>query len=75
MRITGIDPNPEMAPFAVEAAQSAKLNTAQITLLQGTAEQLPVDSQSQDAVVCTLVSSPQCVKLLTALNANLFTCL
>lgn len=56
MHITGIDPNPEMAPFALEAAESAKLDKAQISLLQGTAEQLPVGSQTQDAVVCTLVS-------------------
>lgn len=57
MQITGIDPNPEMASYAIEAAESAHLDMAQVALLQGTAEQLPVESQSQDAVVCTLVRS------------------
>ena len=56
MQITGIDPNPEMASYAMKAAESAQLDMAQMSLLQGTAEQLPVQSQSQDAVVCTLVS-------------------
>ena len=57
MQITGIDPNPAMGPYALEAAQTANLDTTQISLLQGTAEVLPVASQSQDCVVCTLVSS------------------
>lgn len=59
MQITGIDPNPAMGPYALEAAQTANLDTTQISLLQGTAEALPVTSQSQDCVVCTLVSNQQ----------------
>lgn len=56
MQITGVDPNPEMAPYAVDAAQAAQLDIQNLSLLQGTAEQLPVEGQSQDAVVSTLVS-------------------
>ena len=59
MQITGIDPNPAMGPYALEAAQTANLDTTQISLLQGTAEALPVASQSQDCVVCTLVRNIQ----------------
>ncbi|KAL0045773.1 hypothetical protein WJX82_004006 [Trebouxia sp. C0006] len=53
--IVGVDPNPEMAPYAIEAASRAGLTRDQLQMLDGTAEQLPVASQSQDAVICTLV--------------------
>lgn len=56
MHIVGVDPNPEMASYAVQAAQDANLPQQALQLLNGTAEQLPVPSTSQDAVVCTLVS-------------------
>lgn len=57
MHIVGVDPNPEMASYAVQAAQDADLPKQALQLLNGTAEQLPVPSTSQDAVVCTLVSA------------------
>lgn len=57
MHIVGVDPNPEMASYAVQAAQDADLPKQALQLLSGTAEQLPVPSKSQDAVVCTLVSA------------------
>ena len=53
--IIGIDPNPEMDPYAIKAADAAGLAQSQIQILQGVAEQMPIDDQSQDAVVCTLV--------------------
>ena len=56
MHIVGVDPNPEMASYALQAAQEANLPRQSLQLLDGTAEQLPVPSTSQDAVVCTLVS-------------------
>lgn len=56
MHIVGVDPNPEMASYALQAAQEASLPTQSLELLDGTAEQLPVPSTIQDAVVCTLVS-------------------
>ena len=58
MRILGVDPNPEMVPYAEEAAHQAGLATEQLQVMDGAAEHLPVASQSQDAVVCTLVSAP-----------------
>ena len=58
VNIVGVDPNPEMAPYAIEAAGKAGLTRDQLQMLDGTAEQLPVASQSQDAVICTLVGIP-----------------
>ena len=58
MRILGVDPNPEMFPYAKEAAHQAGLAKDQLQVMDGAAEHLPVASQSQDAVVCTLVSPP-----------------
>ncbi len=58
VNIIGVDPNPEMAPYAIEAASRAGLARDQLQMLDGTAEQLPVASQSQDAVICTLVGIP-----------------
>ncbi|KAL3162688.1 hypothetical protein ABBQ38_008732 [Trebouxia sp. C0009 RCD-2024] len=55
MQIVGVDPNPEMASYAVQAAHDANVSGELLHLLDGTAEQLPVPSTSQDAVVCTLV--------------------
>ena len=52
----GVDPNPEMSSYAMQAAHEANLPREAFHLLDGTAEQLPVPSTSQDAVVCTLVS-------------------
>lgn len=57
LRVVGVDPNPEMAPYAVQAAEEAGLSREQLQLMDGTAQQLPVPSHSQDAVVCTLVST------------------
>ena len=47
-----------MAPYAMEAADRAGLIKDQLQVLDGTAEQLPVASQTQDAVICTLVGIP-----------------
>ncbi|KAL0021140.1 hypothetical protein WJX77_003984 [Trebouxia sp. C0004] len=55
VNIVGVDPNPEMAPYAMEAASRAGLTRDQLQMLDGTAEQLPVASRTQDAVICTLV--------------------
>ncbi|DBA78680.1 TPA: hypothetical protein ACH3X1_008595 [Trebouxia sp. C0004] len=54
VNIVGVDPNPEMAPYAMEAASRAGLTRDQLQMLDGTAEQLPVASRTQDAVICTL---------------------
>ena len=56
LRVVGVDPNPEMAPYALQAAEEAGLSREQLQLMDGTAQQLPVPSRSQDAVICTLVS-------------------
>lgn len=60
MQIVGVDPNPEMAPYAVQAAHEANVPRELLQLLDGTAEQLPVPSTSQAAVICTLVSELTC---------------
>lgn len=57
VNIVGVDPNPEMAPYAIEASR-AGLTRDQLQMLDGTAEQLPVASETQDAVICTLVGIP-----------------
>ena len=56
MQIVGVDPNPEMASYALQAAREANVSEDLLQLLDGSSEQLPVPSSSQDAVVCTLVS-------------------
>ena len=58
VKIVGVDPNPEMAPYAMEAAGRAGLTRDQLQVLDGTAEQIPVASQTHDAVICTLVGMP-----------------
>ncbi|KIZ03558.1 Methyltransferase-like protein 7A [Monoraphidium neglectum] len=55
LRITGVDPNPAMAPYARESLAAAGLASGNVALLQGVAESLPVADESQDAVICTLV--------------------
>ena len=78
--IVGVDPNPEMAPYAIEAASRAGLTRDQLQMLDGTAEQLPVASQSQDAVICTLVGIPlhrcssQCHVELSCVPWNMSNC-
>lgn len=57
LRLTGIDPNPAMFPYA------RGISSGDVELIQGTAERMPVRSASVDVVVSTLVlcsvSSPK----------------
>ncbi|KAI8477253.1 MAG: S-adenosyl-L-methionine-dependent methyltransferase [Monoraphidium minutum] len=55
LRVTGVDPNPAMASWARQAMADAGLPPENVTVMQGVAEELPVEDESQDAVVCTLV--------------------
>ncbi|KAF5834256.1 S-adenosyl-L-methionine-dependent methyltransferase [Dunaliella salina] len=54
LEIVGCDPNTAMQPYAKQAAVDAGLNGA-VSLLQGRAEELPLESDSFDAAVVTLV--------------------
>jgi SAM-dependent methyltransferase len=51
-RVTGVEPNEYMAPFAEAAAAAAGV---QLALVSGRAEALPLEDASVDAVVGTLV--------------------
>lgn len=54
--MTGVDPNPEMQPYAHETAELAFQQVGDsLELLTGTAEELPLADESVDAAVCTLV--------------------
>ena len=55
--MTGIDANPAMAPYALEAADACGLPRRNLTLVQGDVQRLPFPDESFDAVVCTLVSA------------------
>eukprot|EP00897_Mesotaenium_endlicherianum_P000833 jgi/Mesen1/10750/ME000903S10085 len=55
VRVTGVDPNSAMEPYARGAALAAGLQPSQLSFLQGRGEALPVASDSMDAVVGTLV--------------------
>jgi len=63
--ITGLDPNTAMQPYAAAAADQAGLGQ-QLRLVVGSAEQMPFEDASFDAVACTLVlcSVPQPVAAL-----------
>lgn len=54
LRVTGVDPNPAMNPYALESAERNGL-AGSLTLLTGAAEQLPLPDNSMDAVIITLV--------------------
>lgn len=52
----GVDPNPEMQPYAHETAHLAFQQVGDsLQLLAGSAERLPLADESVDAAVCTLV--------------------
>ncbi len=57
-----------MVPYALEAAGKAGLAKGQLQVLDGTAEELPVGGQTQDAVVCTLVGPLTFAVLLSFIN-------
>lgn len=57
IHVTGIDANPEMAPYALESADACRLPRESLTLVQGNVQRLPFSDESFDAVVCTLVRS------------------
>lgn len=56
LRITGLDPNPEMRPYAEQSAAAAGLREG-FEFVQGDAARVPFDESSFDAVVVTLVSA------------------
>ncbi|GMH42819.1 hypothetical protein BSKO_10738 [Bryopsis sp. KO-2023] len=51
--VTGLDPNPAMEPYANEMADSVGLKD--FTFLESYAENIPVETSTFDAAVCTLV--------------------
>lgn len=53
--VTGVDPNPEMEGYLLANAQKAGLPAHKLTLVRGLAERLPVEDESQDVVIMTLV--------------------
>lgn len=55
--MTGVDANQEMTPYALEAAAIAGLPADRLRLVTGDAQALPLEDDSFDLVVCTLVSS------------------
>uniref|UniRef100_A0A7S3QWU6 Methyltransferase type 11 domain-containing protein n=2 Tax=Dunaliella tertiolecta TaxID=3047 RepID=A0A7S3QWU6_DUNTE len=54
LEVVGCDPNMAMQPYARQAAVDAGLSGA-VSLLQGSAEELPLESNSFDSAVITLV--------------------
>uniref|UniRef100_A0A7S3QX43 Methyltransferase type 11 domain-containing protein n=1 Tax=Dunaliella tertiolecta TaxID=3047 RepID=A0A7S3QX43_DUNTE len=54
LEVVGCDPNTAMQPYAKQAAVDAGLSGA-VSLLQGSAEELPLESNSFDSAVITLV--------------------
>lgn len=56
VEVIGVDPNPEMQPYAEETAELEFQQPGDsLRLLTGSAEQLPLPDASVDAAVCTLV--------------------
>ncbi|KAH7438299.1 hypothetical protein KP509_04G009100 [Ceratopteris richardii] len=53
--VIGVDPNQHMEKYARAAAINAGLQDSQFKFLRAVGEGLPVDDDSVDAVVCTLV--------------------
>lgn len=59
LRLTGLDPNPAMQPYARDAAAAAGLAPGQIDLTTGDAQAMPYDDGTFDAAVITLVGHSQ----------------
>ena len=55
LHVTGLDPNPEMQPYARAAAAAAGLSEAQLELVRGDAQRMPFADASFGAAVITLV--------------------
>jgi SAM-dependent methyltransferase len=56
LRVTGLDPNPQMQPYAREAAAAAGLGgEGQLSLVTAGAEAMPFEAGEFDAAVITLV--------------------
>ncbi|KAI8477362.1 MAG: S-adenosyl-L-methionine-dependent methyltransferase [Monoraphidium minutum] len=55
LSLTGLDPNPEMQPYARESAAAAGLDPGQLRLVEGSAEAMPFEDGAFDAAVITLV--------------------
>lgn len=55
IRVLGVDPNPFMRPHAEAAAARCTFPPSRLSLLEGTAEALPLEDGSVDAAICTLV--------------------
>jgi SAM-dependent methyltransferase len=52
--VVGLDPNPYMSSYAQRRADGLVTRGLRLELVQGTAERIPFDDSSFDAVVCTL---------------------
>ncbi|WCJ21299.1 S-adenosyl-L-methionine-dependent methyltransferases superfamily protein [Euphorbia peplus] len=55
VEVFGVDPNPKMEKYALEAAKSAGLLPANFNFIQAVGEAIPLDDASVDAVIGTLV--------------------
>ncbi len=53
-RITGLDPNPAMQPYAMQNAQAAGLSD-RVQLVEASADRMPFEAAAFDAAVITLV--------------------
>ncbi len=63
LHVTGLDPNPGMLPFALEAARRAGLQDEKLSFQLGVAQDLKDEPGTYDAVVSTLVCIPFCAQL------------
>lgn len=55
VRVTGVDVNSAMVPFAVKAASDMGLPEERLRLVTGNVQALPFPDDCFDVVVCTLV--------------------
>eukprot|EP00878_Enallax_costatus_P006565 GHUV01006883.1.p1 GENE.GHUV01006883.1~~GHUV01006883.1.p1 ORF type:complete len:244 (+),score=36.49 GHUV01006883.1:208-939(+) len=55
INLTAVDPNTQMLPYLTAATAEQGFPASQLTFAQGVAEALPLDDESQDVVISTLV--------------------
>lgn len=70
VHVTGMDVNESMAPYAQEAAAAAGLPSDRLRLVTGDCQALPLEDDSFDLVVSTLVSY-RCFHLVPHMSAGL----
>lgn len=57
INLTGVDPNTQMLPYLTDTCTQQGFPSSHLTFTQGVAEALPLEDESQDVVISTLVSA------------------